>query len=55
MSDTINISTRITTISRVSRNLTITSALREDTGVYTYLANNSVGSDNSDISITVTT
>ena len=39
--------------SKVSRNLTITNASREDTGVYTCSANNSVGSVSSNVSITV--
>ena len=37
----------------VSVNLTITNASREDTGVYTCSANNSIGSDSSNVSITV--
>ena len=39
--------------SKVSRNLTITNTSREDTGVYTCSANNSVGSVSSNVSITV--
>ena len=39
--------------SKVTRNLTITNASRNDTGVYTCSANNSVGSVSSNISITV--
>ena len=53
ISDTVNMLIGVTMVSRVIRNLTITNASREDTGVYTCIANNSVGSDNSDISITV--
>ena len=40
-------------VTRVSVNLTITNASREDTGVYMCSANNSVGTDSSNISITV--
>ena len=40
-------------VTRVSVNLTITNASREDTGVYTCSANNSIGSDNSDVNITI--
>lgn len=39
--------------SKVSRNLTIINASRDDTGVYTCSANNSVGSVSSNGSITV--
>ena len=38
---------------RVTVNLTITNAIREDTGVYTCFANNSIGSDNRNVSLTV--
>ena len=40
-------------VSRVSVNLTITNTSREDTGVYTCFANNSISSDNRNIIITV--
>ena len=40
-------------VSKVSRNLTITNVSREDTGVYTCSANNSVGIVSSNVSITV--
>ena len=40
-------------VTRVSVNLTITNAYREDTGVYTCSANNSIGSDSRIINITV--
>ena len=40
-------------VTRVSVNLTITNAHREDTGVYTCSANNSIGSDSSTVIITV--
>ena len=40
-------------ITRVSVNLTIANASREDTGVYTCSANNSIGSDDRNVNITV--
>jgi len=40
-------------VTRVSVNLTISNAYREDTDVYTCSASNSIGSDNRNISITV--
>ena len=40
-------------VSRVSVNLTITNASREDTGEYRCFANNDIGSDNSNVRITV--
>ena len=40
-------------VTRVSVNLTITSASRNDTGAYTCSANNSIGSDESIVNITV--
>jgi len=40
-------------VTRVSVNLTITDAFREDTGMYTCSANNSIGSDNRNVNITV--
>ena len=40
-------------MTRVSANLTITNASREDTGVYMCSANNSVGSDERIVNITV--
>ena len=40
-------------VTRVSVNITLTNASREDTGVYTCSANNSVGSDKRSINITV--
>ena len=43
----------LTRDSRVSVNLTITNASREDTGEYRCFANNSIGSDSSNVRITV--
>ena len=40
-------------VTRVSVNLTITNASREDTGVYTCSANNSIGSDDRNVHVTV--
>ena len=40
-------------LARVSVNLTITNASREDTGVYTCSANNSLGNDSKNVSIIV--
>ena len=40
-------------VTRASVNLTITNYSREDTGVYTCSANYSIGSDRSNVSITV--
>ena len=48
-----NVSNEYGNVTRVSVNLTITNASREDTGVYTCSANNSVGSDETNITITV--
>ena len=53
MSDSISVSTGYGNVTRMSVNLTIANASREDTGVYMCSANNSVGSDNKNISITV--
>ena len=53
MSDSVSVFTGYGNVTRVSVNLTITNASREDTGVYMCSANNSVGSDNKSISITV--
>ena len=53
MSDGVSVSTEYGNITRVSVNLTITSASREVTGLYMCSANNSVGSDNKSINITV--
>ena len=53
VSDIVNVPTGYGNVTRVSVNLTITNASREDTGMYTCSANNSIGSDGSDISITI--
>ena len=51
--DSVSVPTGYGNVTRVSVNLTITNAYREDTGVYTCSANNSIGSDNRNVSITV--
>ena len=53
MSDNVVVSTGNGNITRVSVNLTITNASREDTAVYTCSANNTIGSDSTNVSITV--
>ena len=53
VSDSVSVSTGYGNVTRVSVNLTITNPSREDTGVYTCSVNNSIGSDNKDLSITV--
>ena len=53
VSDSVSVPTRYGNVTRVSVNLTIINASREDTGVYTCSANNSIGSDSSNVSITV--
>ena len=53
MSDSVSVPTGYGNVTRVSVNLTITNASREDTGVYTCSANNNIGSDSSNVSITV--
>ena len=54
MSDSVNITTTVNgDVLRVTERLTVMNVSREHTGVYTCSANNSVGSDNSDITITV--
>ena len=53
VSDSVSVPTGYGNVTRVSVNLTITNAYREDTGVYTCSANNSIGSDDSNTSITV--
>ena len=53
VSDSVSVPTGNGNVTRVSVNLTITNASREDTGVYTCLANNSIGSDESIVNITV--
>ena len=53
MSNSVSVPTGYGNVTRVSVNLTITNAYREDTGVYTCSANNIIGSDNSNASITI--
>ena len=53
MSDSVSVPTGYGNITRVSVNLTITNASREDTGVYMCSANNSVGNDTKSVNITV--
>ena len=51
--DTVSVPSGNGNVTIVSVNLTITNASREDTGVYTCSANNSIGSDDRNVSITV--
>ena len=54
LSDRVSVSDSVSTGNgTVSVNLTITNASREDTGVYTCFANNSVGSDKRNVNIAV--
>ena len=53
VSDSISVPTGYGNVTRVSVNLTITNASREDSGVYMCSANNSVGSNSENINITV--
>ena len=53
VSDSVSVPTGYGNVTRVSVNLTITNAYREDTGVYTCSASNFIGSDNKNISVTV--
>ena len=53
VSDSVSVPTGYGNVTRVSVNLTITNASREDTGVYTCSANNSIGSDSSNVNVTV--
>ena len=53
VSDSVSVPTGYGNVTRVSINLIITNASREDTGVYTCSANNSIGSDSSNVNITV--
>jgi len=53
VSNSVSVSTGNGNVTRVSVNLTITNVSREDTGVYTCSANNSIGSDSRNVSITV--
>ena len=53
VSDSVSVPTGYGNVTRVSVNLTITNASRKDAGVYTCYANNSIGSDNKNGSVTV--
>ena len=53
VSDSVSVPTGYGNVTRVSVNLTITDTSREDTGMYVCSANNSVGSDESNVNITV--
>ena len=53
VSDSVSVPTGYGNVTRVSVNLTITNASREDTGVYICSTNNNVGSDEKNMSITV--
>ena len=53
VSDSVSVPTGYGNVTRVSVNLTITNASREDTGEYMCSANNSIGSEERDVSITV--
>ena len=53
VSDSVSVPTGNGNVTRVSVNLTITNAYREDTGVYTCSANNIVGNDSKNVNITV--
>ena len=53
VSDSVSVPTGYGNVTRVSVNLTIINASREDTGVYMCSANNSVGNDIINTSITV--
>ena len=52
-SDSVNVPTGYGNVTRVSVNLTIINASREDTGMYMCSSNNSVGSNTKSINITV--
>ena len=53
VSDTVNVTTGNENVTRVSVNLTITNALRDDTGVYRCFANDSIGNDSTDVRIAI--
>ena len=53
VSDSVSVPTGYGNVTRVSVNLTITNASREDTGVYTCSANNSIGSDSKNVEMIV--
>ena len=52
VSNSVSVPTGYGNVTRVNVNLTITNASREDTGVYTCSANNSIGSNSNNVSIT---
>ena len=53
VSDSVSVPTGYGDVTSVSVNLTITNASREDTGVYTCSANNTVGINDEIVNITV--
>ena len=53
VSDSVSVPTGYGNVTRVSVTLTINAASRKDTGEYICSANNSIGSDSSNVSITV--
>ena len=53
VSDSVSVPTGYGNVTRVSVNLTITNASREDTGMYMCSANNTVGRDERNVNITV--
>ena len=53
LSDSISVPIGYGNVTRVSVNLTITNARREDAGVYMCSASNEIGSDDSNVIITV--
>ena len=53
MGDSVSVPTGNGNVTRVSVNLTITNAYREDTGVYTCSANNIIGSDDRNVNIII--
>ena len=53
VSDNVSVPTGNGNVTRVSVNLTITNARREDTGVYMCSARNEIGSDDSNVNVTV--
>ena len=53
VSDSVSVPTGNGNVTSVSVNLTLTNASREETGLYQCYANNSVGSDTRNITVTV--
>ena len=53
VSDSVSVPTGYGNVTRVSVNLILTTALRVDTGDYTCSANNSIGDDYKNVSVTV--